>query len=254
MLDKGIIVEKVKKFFKEIKWYEYAFVGVSLAVLITLSIIFHSHIFYILSSSVGVVAVLFLTKVNVIGIILSFVQITFYAIISYLNGFYGEMINNLCVTLPLYVANLITWLKNLYSKSGQVKINSNISWKEIVVAILVVVIISFGMYFLLDYFNTTMVFVSTLSFTFNTLAIYFLARRSSLNFVFYIFNNIANFTMWGTLIITTHDLSMLITLINVVVYFLLNCYGLYNWFMTRKKQENEDTSFDQIMKVLKSNI
>ena len=247
-------MENVKKFFKDIKWYEYLFVGISLVVMITLSIVFHSHIFYILSSTLGVVGVLFLTKVNVVGIFVGIVQIVFYSIISYLNGFYGEMVNNLCVTLPLYIANLITWLKNLYSKNGQVKINSSISWKEVVAAIGVVVILSVGMFFVLDYFNTTMVFVSTLSFTFNTLAIYFLARRSSLNFVFYIFNNIANFTMWGTLIITTHDLSMLITLINVVVYFLLNCYGLFNWFMTRKKQENEDTSFDQIMKVLKSNI
>lgn len=247
-------MENVKKFFKDIKWYEYLFVGISLVVMITLSIVFHSHIFYILSSTFGVVGVLFLTKVNVVGIFVGIVQIIFYSIISYLNGLYGEMINNLCVTLPLYIANLITWLKNLYSKNGQVKINSSISWKEVVAAICVVVILSVGMFFVLDYFNTTMVFVSTLSFTFNTLAIYFLARRSSLNFVFYIFSNIANFAMWGTLIITTHDLSMLITLINVVVYFLLNCYGLYNWFMTRKKQENEDTSFDQIMKVLKSNI
>lgn len=247
-------MENVKKFFKDIKWYEYLFVGISLVVMITLSIVFHSHIFYILSSTFGVVGVLFLTKVNVVGIFVGIVQIIFYSIISYLNGFYGEMVNNLCVTLPLYIANLITWLKNLYSKNGQVKINSSISWKEVVAAIGVVVILSVGMFSVLDYFNTTMVFVSTLSFTFNTLAIYFLARRSSLNFVFYIFNNIANFTMWGTLIITTHDLSMLITLINVVVYFLLNCYGLFNWFMTRKKQENEDTSFDQIMKVLKSNI
>ena len=247
-------MENVKKFFKDIKWYEYLFVGISLVVMITLSIVFHSHIFYILSSTLGVVGVLFLTKVNVVGIFVGIVQIVFYSIISYLNGFYGEMVNNLCVTLPLYIANLITWLKNLYSKNGQVKINSSISWKEVVAAIGVVVILSVGMFSVLDYFNTTMVFVSTLSFTFNTLAIYFLARRSSLNFVFYIFNNIANFTMWGTLIITTHDLSMLITLINVVVYFLLNCYGLFNWFMTRKKQENEDTSFDQIMKVLKSNI
>ena len=247
-------MENVKKFFKDIKWYEYLFVGISLVVMITLSIVFHSHIFYILSSTLGVVGVLFLTKVNVVGIFVGIVQIVFYSIISYLNGFYGEMVNNLCVTLPLYIANLITWLKNLYSKNGQVKINSSISWKEVVAAICFVVILSVGMFSVLDYFNTTMVFVSTLSFTFNTLAIYFLARRSSLNFVFYIFNNIANFTMWGTLIITTHDLSMLITLINVVVYFLLNCYGLFNWFMTRKKQENEDTSFDQIMKVLKSNI
>lgn len=247
-------MENVKKFFKDIKWYEYLFVGISLVVMITLSIVFHSHIFYILSSTLGVVGVLFLTKVNVVGIFVGIVQIVFYSIISYLNGFYGEMVNNLCVTLPLYIANLITWLKNLYSKNGQVKINSSISWKEVVAAIGVVVILSVGMFSVLDYFNTTMVFVSTLSFTFNTLAIYFLARRSSLNFVFYIFSNIANFAMWGTLIITTHDLSMLITLINVVVYFLLNCYGLYNWFMTRKKQENEDTSFDQIMKVLKSNI
>lgn len=93
------------------------------------------------------VGVLFLTKVNVVGIFVGIVQIVFYSIISYLNGFYGEMVNNLCVTLPLYIANLITWLKNLYSKNGQVKINSSISWKEVVAAICVVVILSVGMFF-----------------------------------------------------------------------------------------------------------
>ena len=80
-------MENVKKFFKDIKWYEYLFVGISLVVMITLSIVFHSHIFYILSSTFGVVGVLFLTKVNVVGIFVGIVQIVFYSIISYLNGF-----------------------------------------------------------------------------------------------------------------------------------------------------------------------
>lgn len=248
-------MEKIKNFFKEIKWYEYLFVIVALIVIIALSIYYNSHIFYILSSTLGIVGVLFLSKGNIVGILICITQLIFYSIISFLNGFYGEIVNNLCVTLILYIVNLVTWIKNLYNKNGQVKINPHITWQEIVIAISCVLALSAGMYFILDVFNTNMLFVSTLSFTFNTLAIYFLARRSFLNFVFYIFSNITNFIMWGTLIASTNDYSILITVINIAVYFLLNCYGVYNWLRTQREQNYEfkDASFDKIMKILKEN-
>ncbi len=243
----------IKKIFSDVKWWEVVFVAISLIVIITLSVVYHSHVFYIISSTFGIIGVLFLSKVNVVGIMICIVQLIFYSIISYLNAFYGEIINNLCVTLPMYIVNLVVWLKNLFNKSGQVKINSAITYKEIVLAIFVVLILSVGMFFLLDYFNTNMILASTFSFACNTLAIYFLSRRSSINFVFYIFSNIANLVMWGTLIVTTNDLSMLITFLNIIVYFILNVYGLTNWIKTQKIQ-NRDVTFDIIKNVLKENF
>ncbi len=247
-------MKKIKELFGDFKLFEVVFVVIALTVVITLSIVFNSHIFYIMSSVFGIIGIMFLAKAKVLGIVICIGQVVFYSIISYIDGFYGEIINNMCIILPLYIANLIVWFKNLFDKEGGVvKINSKVSVKEIVFAILVVAILSVGMYFLLDLFNTTLVFVSTLSFTFNTLAIYFLVRRSQINFIFYMFSNIANFVMWGIVIINQNNFSKILTIVQTFVYFLLNIYGIINWIRTKNKQ-NEDTSFDVVRRVLKEKI
>lgn len=46
-------MEKIKRFFKEIKWYEYLFVGVCLTIFVTLSVVFKSSIITTLSAILG---------------------------------------------------------------------------------------------------------------------------------------------------------------------------------------------------------
>lgn len=55
------------------------------------------------------------------------------------------------------------------------------------------------------------------------------------------------------MIVTTNDLSKLITFVNIIVYFILNIYGLINWIKTQKIQ-NKDKAFDIIKNVLKESL
>ena len=148
-------MEKVKRFFKEIRWFEYLFLAVCLAILIALCVVYKSSVPTALSSTLGVVSVFFITKGNVVGQIIGLVQLPFYAYISYVNKLYGEMIICFLISFPLYIIAVISWLRNLNSKGavGSVKVNIDLSLKEWLIVLVVGAIFGVGVYFLLGYFN-----------------------------------------------------------------------------------------------------
>lgn len=248
-------MEKIKNFFKEIKWYEYLFVGVCLTIFVTLSVVFKSSIITTLSAILGFLAVFFISKGNVVGQILGLLQIPFYSYISYSNSYYGEFIICLTISFPLYALAIFSWVKNINSSSGDIKVNTKIGWREWLVVVIISLIVGVGVYFLLDYFNTYQVLLSTLSVTTSAIACYIVMRRNGYGFIFYIANNIISMSMWILLVINNHDLTQIITFFNYITYFMLNVRGVFN-FAKLKKQQNyelEDASFDKIMKVLKEN-
>ena len=236
-------MKKVKDFFREIRWYEYAFVAFATAILIIFSIIFKINVLYFFSTFFGIIAVSFLSKGNIVGIFISFIQIAFYSTISYINGLYGEVISNACITLPLYIANVIAWAKNLHSKTGEVKIAPTVSVKEIILAIFAATIISVGMYYLLDVFNTNALLFSTLTFALNLLGVYFLIRRNSINFLFYVLSNITGIIMWIIIFNETKDYSIIATFINLSVFLILNIYGIFNWKKLKNNQKKSSTNW-----------
>lgn len=232
-------MNKVKEFFNEIKWFEYLFMSVSLLAIVIFSIIYKFNFLYIISSVLGIIGVFFLSKGNIVGVFVCIIQLFFYSIISYFNGFYGEVLTNVFIALPLYIINIVTWIKNINSKSGEVKINSKIKTREVLLSILIISLISIVIYFLLDYFNTSFVLLSTLTFLFNTLGVYFLVRRSGINFIFYLLSNVSSILMWIFMLAQTNNLSIITTLINIAIYFVLNTYGIINWFKLEKKQNTQ---------------
>lgn len=232
-------MNKVKEFFNEIKWFEYLFMSVSLLAIVIFSIIYKFNFLYIISSVLGIIGVFFLSKGNIVGVFVCIIQLFFYSIISYFNGFYGEVLTNVFIALPLYIINIVTWIKNINSKSGEVKINSKIKTREVLLSILIISLISIVIYFLLDYFNTSFVLLSTLTFLFNTLGVYFLVRRSGINFIFYLLSNVSSILMWIFMLTQTNNLSIITTLINIAIYFVLNTYGIINWFKLEKKQNTQ---------------
>lgn len=232
-------MNKVKEFFNEIKWFEYLFMSVSLLAIVIFSIIYKFNFLYIISSVLGIIGVFFLSKGNIVGVFVCIIQLFFYSIISYFNGFYGEVLTNVFIALPLYIINIVTWIKNINSKSGEVKINSKIKTREVLLSILIISLISIVIYFLLDYYNTSFVLLSTLTFLFNTLGVYFLVRRSGINFIFYLLSNVSSILMWIFMLAQTNNLSIITTLINIAIYFVLNTYGIINWFKLEKKQNTQ---------------
>ena len=69
------------------------------------------------ASLIGVTALIFLAKGDVLGQILTVIFSIFYSVISYKFKYFGEMITYMGMTAPIAVLSVITWIKNPYSEN-----------------------------------------------------------------------------------------------------------------------------------------
>lgn len=69
-----------------------------------------SDILTIIASLIGVTALIFVAKGYVFGQILTVIFAVFYGIISFYFKYYGEMITYICMTSPIAVFSIITWV------------------------------------------------------------------------------------------------------------------------------------------------
>lgn len=227
-----------KEFFTRIKWWEYLYMSLIYAAMIAFGVVFNSGALVIINAIVSSTAIFFIAKGMVIGNILGIGQCVLYSVISYFNNFYGEMILCLCITLPIYIASICTWLKNLRKSEKVVKVNRMLSWKEWAISISIIACMTVGVYFLLRVLNTANLIVSTINVGLNIISGYLLIRRSEINFIFYILNNIVSIVLWSTLI-AGGALNNIPTLVLFVVFFILNVIGFINWVRLKKKQNKE---------------
>ncbi len=79
----------------------------------------------LITSLIGVTALIFLAKGSWIGQILLIIFAVLYGIISFECAYYGEMLTYLGMSAPMAVVVLIAWIKNPYgNKKTEVKVNS----------------------------------------------------------------------------------------------------------------------------------
>lgn len=239
-------MEKIKLFFKNLKWYDYVILAVFIITMLTVGLVFHSNAITILNAILGSVGVYFIAKANIVGQFITTVQVILYLIISYFNGLYGEVIISAFIMFPFYIVTIILWFKNLNKKSenvGEVRINKGLTWKEWVIMLVCVGCVTVAIFFLLRHFNTRLLVLSTLSVAFTVIASYLSVRRSEFSFIFYIISNIIGVAMWIALVIQDNNLSQLITFITSLTYLLINTFGIFNWLKLKKKQEVGNGTF-----------
>ena len=70
------------------------------------------------ASLIGVTALIFVAKGDVIGQVLTVVFSVFYGVISFTFRYYGEMITYLCMTAPIAVMAVISWARHPYQGEG----------------------------------------------------------------------------------------------------------------------------------------
>ena len=87
----------------------------------------------LIASVIGVTALIFNAKGNPIGPGLMIFFALIYGYISYTFSYYGEMLTYVCMSLPMAVVSLISWLKNPYKgNKAEVTINFKITKRELV--------------------------------------------------------------------------------------------------------------------------
>ncbi len=190
---------------------------------------------YLIGALIGVTALIFVSKGNQIGQVLTIVFSVFYGIISYSFAYYGEMITYLAMSVPMALWALISWLRHPYKgNKSEVKINA-ISAKEWAVFSAAAIILTFGFYFILRALNTSNLIVSTVSVLTSLYASYLTARRSRFYALFYAANDIVLIALWA--LASRSDSSYIAMAVCFAAFFALDIYGFINWNRINKKQQ-----------------
>ena len=189
-------------------------------------------VFSAIASVIGATCLIFAAKGNVISQVLSIIFALMYSIVSLTFRYWGEMITYACMTLPMAVWSLITWLKNPYNES-EVKVNA-ISRKETLFMFILSAVVTLIFYFVLAGLNTPNLAMSTFSIATSFLACYLVARRNEFYAHAYAAHDIALIALW---IMASAENPSYIPMIICFVMFLINdIYGFINWRKMKLRQ------------------
>lgn len=228
----------MKKFFQGITLFEWLLWGCGVVVILVSFFAFgNTQYLYLANALVGATALIFVSKGNPVGQILSVVFGVLYGIISYFFRYYGEMITYLGMTAPTAIWALISWLKNPFrGNRSEVTVN-NISKKEwgLLAALSVAVTVAF--YFILRALHTANLAVSTVSVLTSFLASYLSARRSRFYALFYAFNDVVLIVLWS--LACRESLTYLPMVICFVIFLVNDGYGFFHWSRSEKRQSKE---------------
>ena len=188
----------------------------------------------LIASLLGAVSLIFNAKGNPFGQVLIIIFAFIYGYISYGFGYYGEMLTYLGMSAPMATFSLIAWLRNPYKgKRSQVTI-ATLKAIDVIIGVIFAIAVTIIFYFILAYFNTANLIVSTLSVTTSFFAAYFLFRRSPYFALAYAVNDIVLIILW--VLASIEDMSYISVVICFASFLLNDMYSFINWIRMRKRQ------------------
>lgn len=233
-------MKKKIKFFKGFSATDIAIWSASVILIIASRLIFGGGSTFALAASlVGSTSLIFNARGNPFGQVLIICFSIMYGIISYTCAYYGEMITYLGMTAPMAVFALISWIRNP-SRDDNFKVKINrLSVCETVFAFILTTAVTVVFYFILKYFDTANLIVSTVSVATSFIAAYLTFRRSAFFALAYALNDIVLIILWSMAV--SEDISYLSVTVCFVTFLLNDIYGFITWLKMRRVQER-DTS------------
>ena len=186
------------------------------------------------ASLIGVSGVILCAKGNVWGQILIIIFSILYAVVSFEQKYYGEMITYLGMSAPVAAVSVYIWIKNPHTKS-QVKVGK-LDIKRLIILTVSTVIVTFIFYFILKHLGTNSLVFSTISVTTSFLASALTTLRVEYYALAYAANDIVLIILW--IIAAIGDIGYLTMIICFSVFLINDVYGFYNWKKIKKIQEN----------------
>lgn len=184
-------------------------------------------------SLIGVTALIFVAKGMIAGQALCIVFAALYGVISFFFRYYGETVTYIGMSLPMAVAALVSWIKNPYKDTDEVKVDS-LNRRKILLVALTAIIATVVFYFILKFLGTANLIVSTISITTSWAACSFTYLRSPYYALCYAANDIVLIILWVMAAAT--DISCLPMVFCFIMFFANDLYGFYNWKRMQKRQ------------------
>ena len=211
-------------------------------ILLSISFLFaKSNLLYLLTSIIGISALLYLAKGEPHGQMLTILFSLLYAIVSYQYHYYGEMMTYLFMTLPSALIAMIIWYKHPHEKHKTVVRVSHLTKHKIMVLMVLTPLVTFLFYLLLNGLNTPNIYISTLSVATSFLASMLTFFRSRHYAIFYAINDLVLILLWS--LATISDLSFLPMILCFIIFFIFDLYGFINWKKLSDEQKHHMRDF-----------
>ena len=224
--------------FKDLTKFEMSLWFISLFVVI-LSFVFSKGGDYmtLAASLIGVTALIFVAKGYVIGQVLTVVFALFYGIISFFFRYYGEMLTYMCMTAPIAVMAVVSWIRHPFEGTKEVEVRK-MDRKEVLGMFALSIAVTVVFYFILGALDTANLFFSTISVTTSFLACYLTYMRNPFYALAYAANDIVLIVLW--ILASIEDISYLPMIFCFVMFFVNDIYGFYNWKRMERRQKGEN--------------
>ena len=187
-----------------------------------------------IASLIGVTALIFVAKGYVLGQVLTVVFSVFYGAISFLFQYYGEMITYLCMTTPIALMSVISWLRHPYQDSKEVTVQ-DVNRRQVSIMLVWAVLVTAAFYFILQALNNANLVISTLSITTSFIASYLTFLRSPYYALAYAANDVVLIILW--ILAAIGDITCLPMVLCFVMFLVNDLYGFVNWQRMRRRQQ-----------------
>lgn len=191
-------------------------------------------ILVLIASLIGATALIFVSKGDPFGQILTVVFALFYAVISYRLRYFSEMITYLGMTSPAAISATVEWFKNPFEKGKSEVEVKKLSKKACMILWILTALVTAVFFFILKALNTPNLFWSTLSVTASFLASALTYLRSPFYALAYSTNDIILIILWSIASFT--DRSYVPMVVCFVIFLINDSYGFINWQRMKKRQ------------------
>jgi nicotinamide riboside transporter PnuC len=149
------------------------------------------------------------------------------------------MITYMFMSLPAAVSACITWLKNPSKESKSEVMIASMTAKKCLLSVLFALTVTVIFHFLLRWFQTANLWLSTLSIFTSFLAASFLFLRSRYYALVYAANDVVLIGLWT--FASIHSLSYLPMVVCFLAFLGNDMYGFINWkrMQDRQRRQNE---------------
>ncbi len=227
---------KIHNYFKDLSRFEWGLWISSIAVVSASFIISKEGVLNLTASLIGVTALIFVSKGYLLGQILTVVFSVFYGFISYHFHYYGEMITYMCMTMPVALAAVVSWAKNPYKNTAEVKVK-RLSKRQIAFVFFLSAAVTVAFYFILRALGTVNLIFSTISVTTSMIASTFTVLRSPYYAIAYSANDIILIILW--ILAAAENISYLPMIFCFVMFLINDMYGFFNWRRIEKRQSEK---------------
>lgn len=194
----------------------------------------------LIASLVGVTSLIFNAKGNPIGQLLMVAFSLLYGYISFAFSYYGEMLTYVCMTMPMAIFALISWLKNPYNgNKAEVKV-SRLKKRDHIFMWVATIAITLAFYFILRAFDTKNIIPSTISVTTSFVAVYLTFKRSPFYAIGYAANDVVLIVLW--ILAATENLAYVSVVVCFVAFLANDIYGFISWRKMEKRQSKNEVN------------